>query len=479
MSVRFTVKGKNAYMECSDELLFNHIRNHFSTNNPAVAHSTSPHCPSQIYAMTPGGRFEPGMHREIRDYIVSMQFGCSIDVDPKFEQLIPKGFGVEVYDKLTFPLRPYQYDTVKGYIEHGCGVGVLGTGAGKTLISAALISSICKPTERCVVIVPDPGLAVQTYNDFVSYKLPLKCAIYGAGSIPDADAQVIICNHDIIAGKKRAGKSDWLLSAEYVIVDEIHTVKKGKTVDEFIRKFKTRHRFGMTGTLPTTDVDRWNIIGILGPVVYRKSSSDLRDEGFLTPAIVNQIEIQYRSIPKPPPLGTEINSTTYYTAELDFVYTNAFRNKIIAKLCKADDSNILILVNHLRHGKILKDLIELESPMSKVYFIEGAVDLVERERIKDIMKSGSNIKCIAMSSIFSTGISIDKIHSIIFASGGKSFVRVVQSIGRGLRKHISKQLLRIIDICDLLEYGILHAAEREKIYNLENIPVVSGRYVEK
>ena len=90
------------------------------------------------------------------------------------------------------------------------------------------------------------------------------------------------------------------------------------------------------------------------------------------------------------------------------------------------------------------------------------------------MEKETNVICVAMSSIFSTGVNIKNIHNIIFAAGGKSFVRTVQSIGRGLRKHDSKDKLVIFDICDRLRYGIRHSEKRKEIYEREKI-----KYVEK
>ena len=98
------------------------------------------------------------------------------------------------------------------------------------------------------------------------------------------------------------------------------------------------------------------------------------------------------------------------------------------------------------------------------------MEVEDRERIKKIMETDNNVLCIAMSKIFAVGISINNLHYIIFCSGGKSRVRVIQSIGRGLRLHKSKSILTIIDIADQLKYGILHSDKRKLLYNEEKIP---------
>ena len=95
------------------------------------------------------------------------------------------------------------------------------------------------------------------------------------------------------------------------------------------------------------------------------------------------------------------------------------------------------------------------------------------------MEKDSNVVCIAISAIFSTGINIKNLHNIVFAAGGKSFIRTVQSIGRGLRKHSSKNKLIIFDLCDRLRYGIRHCEKRKDIYDTEKIKYTETNIVEK
>ena len=123
--------------------------------------------------------------------------------------------------------------------------------------------------------------------------------------------------------------------------------------------------------------------------------------------------------------------------------------------------------------------ISLENSNKKVYFVKGEVEVEERDKIKKIMETNSDVICIAMSSIFSTGINIKNIHMIMFASGGKSFIRTIQSIGRGLRLHESKNKLIIIDLADKLKYGTRHSDKRKEIYKSEKINFISTDIVEK
>jgi len=157
-----------------------------------------------------------------------------------------------------------------------------------------------------------------------------------------------------------------------------------------------------------------------------------------------------------------------YKEELDFIYDSHDRNNFIRKVCEKLSNNTLLLVNHIKHGEKLEEYLANVTD-KQVFFIRGEVEVDEREKIKQIMENSSNVICIAISAIFSTGVNVKNLHNIIFAAGGKSFIRTVQSIGRGLRKHNTKNKLVILDICDDLVYGVKHSAKRKQIYNKEKI----------
>ena len=137
------------------------------------------------------------------------------------------------------------------------------------------------------------------------------------------------------------------------------------------------------------------------------------------------------------------------------------------------------MVDRIEHGEILKQQCSIQSPEKTVYFIQGSVDVDDRETIRQLMESQNNVICIAMAAIFSTGINIKNIHYIMFASGGKSKIRIIQSIGRGLRLHENKQKLTILDIADRLLYSEKHLSKRVLLYKSEKIKYEIKEIVEK
>ena len=138
----------------------------------------------------------------------------------------------------------------------------------------------------------------------------------------------------------------------------------------------------------------------------------------------------------------------------------------------------MILLNNIDHGQHLYDLLSKNLKEKQVFFIRGEVEVEERDKVKKIMENNNNVVCIAISSIFSTGVNIKNLHMILFAAGGKSFIRTVQSIGRGLRLNENKDQLLIVDIADRLEYGTDHSNKRKEIYSEEKILYMEHEIIE-
>jgi superfamily II DNA or RNA helicase len=161
--------------------------------------------------------------------------------------------------------------------------------------------------------------------------------------------------------------------------------------------------------------------------------------------------------------------------------THSFRTEIIYKVVNSLDTNTLILVDRIAHGEYLQEQLKLKlrGTDKQVYFIQGSLEVEEREKIRQMMEENNNIVCIAISKIFSTGISIKNLHNVIFAAIGKARIKIIQSIGRTLRLHHTKEVATIFDIADTcLTYGFKHYVERKRLYELEKIPITSTMLVE-
>jgi superfamily II DNA or RNA helicase len=454
------IPGKRQGKIVTDEDTLAFLRNHFSVKNDAAAYAKRQgkrFVKDRKYAITPTGLFDFGLYNEIRKYLIKSQI-TEITFTEAFKAQLKVGFGdVEVWDGLKYEGRYYQKDTVKECLKYGRGTCLLATSSGKSLIQAILVEnfSTCRAKDdfKCLIVVPGLSLVSQLNDDFTEYGVTLTHSGW-TGKNPLQDTQVVICNSENL--NAQFGNNPWILDVDLVIGDEAHRTNSTGNLHKIISKIKTPNKYGFTGTLSEKMEDRWKTIGTFGPIIYEKKSKELRDEKFVTDVEVDFVKLIHKS-PKNVP----------YLKELDHIYECGERNKLISDIANSLPNNTLILVNHLAHGEALLDIIQTVHP--KVYFVKGEMSVDERNEIKRKMEIENDIICIAMSSIFSTGINIKNIHYIMFVAGGKSFIRTVQSIGRGLRLHSLKHKLKIIDVYDNMKYSERHAEERKRIYEKEEI----------
>ena len=232
---------------------------------------------------------------------------------------------------------------------------------------------------------------------------------------------------------------------------------------------KTSYRFGLTGTLPESKIDEWNIIGKIGPVIYEKKTDSLVKDDFVAPFNICILNIDHKGIkfsfrPDEP--------TSKYNNEIDYLMTNQNRNGIIAKLALKISKNTIIMVDRIIHGESILKTLKATGDTRPIVFIQGSTDIDDRELIRDMMDKQSNVIVIAISKIFSTGLNIPNLHCIIFANAGKAKTKIIQSIGRSIRKHPTKKEALIFDVSDNTYYGFEHKEKRKKLYDREKYPWV-------
>lgn len=457
---------------------FDEVKEYFSVKNDAAKFARNRFIPSRKYAISGTGRFDPCLLSEILKYLKNnTEYPVNnIQVDSELlKENNPSAydwrqnpyFSLEEYP-LQLKLRDYQKEIVDKCLNHGRGTVLLATAGGKTLTMASLLSKIhtLNGDFKCCLIVPNRSLVEQTFSDFREYGVPFGCSKWTGDDSLDISKNVVICTTAILQSKN--SDIDWLKYIDVLIVDECHHIKKSNEITKIIETCKTSHKFGFTGTLPEDKIDQWTIIGKLGPVIFQRKSYELRQDKHVVPAISQVIELYYKT--KPIRSFGVGNAVDNYKKEIDFLIKNQFRNETIKKLSANCQNNALILVDYLEHGETIYKLLNSTLKEKKVFYITGEMDVEKREEIRKIMEHEKNVICVAISKIFSTGINIKNLHYIIFGGGGKSKIKVLQSIGRGLRLHESKSTLYIVDIADQLYYGMQHQMKRQEFYEQENIP---------
>jgi len=472
------------YNSCSQVVLegpeLNIIREHFSVKNEAAhfQRRMGRFVPSRTYIITNNGKVDIGLLEEIIEFCMQKQIAVSWSEKVK-EILYPSLSKTYTYPyELKLKLRNYQQEIVDKCITNGRGTVVLATAGGKTLTMAGLLEYYYKNFSRnfkCLIIVPDLGLVNQTKGDFKDYKTSFTTSKWTGKDELNLSSNVIVANLGILQSSKQ--DISWIEHIDLLIIDEVHKLRRGNKVNKILCKVKTSNRFGFTGTLPPDNLDKWNIFGKIGPQLFEKMAHELRDEKYVTPARVHVLEINYSTPTNQIYQGN--NSNAFYLQENEFIRGNTYRNNLISKLCNKLDNNALILVDYIEHGELLTAALQEVCKKKKVYFIQGSVDTDERKKIQNYIEKKKNIVVVAISKIFSTGINIKNLHYIVFAGGGKAKIKIVQSIGRGLRLHTNKKELIIFDIADNLRYGQRHVEERLTLYDNEDIKYNFTTYNEK
>jgi superfamily II DNA or RNA helicase len=464
--------------------LLEEIREHFSikNENAKFMRRYGRFLPPRTYAITPTGRFEPSLYFEILKYLTSINYVGSVVRSKAFVNVTQPAlhnwhqqldYNADIIP-LKIPLREYQEDIVKKCMSTGRGTIILATAGGKTLTSASIltqihklyISSFNKGTFKCLFIVPDRGLVEQTTSDFLEYGVPFSVSKWTGDDDINHESNVIVANLGILQSKNT--KLDFLKDIDVLFVDEVHKIRKGNEINKLFKKLDTPFRFGLTGTMPEELLDQWNIIGKIGPVLYEKHSYDLRQDKYISGAQIQILKIHHKS-PVVEAVTADSNVSDKYRAEIKTLITSEFRNRTISKLTGSLPNNSLVMVDFIEHGELLYEITARENPTKQVYFIRGEVELAERERIRQLIEVNNNVIIIAISKIFSTGINIKNLHYIVFACGGKAKVKIVQSIGRGLRLHKDKTQLIIFDIADNYKYSTSHLEKRILLYGKEKI----------
>jgi superfamily II DNA or RNA helicase len=350
-------------------------------------------------------------------------------------------------------LRDYQVAAVNQKLQNTQGISVLATGSGKSLIIASL-SLMVQDHGRSIVIVPNKSLIAQTEVDYVN--LGLDVGVY-YGDRKETGKKHIICTwqsvHNLIKSTEE-GTSDYtidefLKDVVCVIVDEVHQVAAKSLKDMLAGPMsKIPIRWGLTGTLPKEKYAHTALYCCIGNTLGSLQASELQEKGVLAGCHVNIIQTQ------------ENNFFSDYQKELKFITTNKERITYVANEINslAKDGNTLVLIDRVETGKLLLDLL----PDS--VFINGSTKAMERKKQYDEISEVDNRIIIATYGVASTGISIARLFNVVLMDSGKSFTKIIQSIGRGLRKASDKDHVEIYDICSNCRFSKRHLAKRKEYY---------------
>ena len=376
------------------------------------------------------------------------------------------------YSHLTWPkthpqagtpimLRDYQVEIINKFLENPQCLQEIATGAGKTLITAVL-SHRCEPHGRTIVIVPNKSLVTQTEADYIN--MGLDVGVY-FGDRKEFGKTHTICTWQSLNILMKGSRNhevditigEFLQDVVCVMVDEVHMAKADalKTLLTGVMAH-IPIRWGLTGTIPKEDYEFVSLKCSIGDVIGRLSASELQEQGVLANCHVNVLQL--------------VDHVEYkdYQSELRYLLETEARLDYIAKLVESirKSGNTLVLVDRIAPGRALIEKIK------DAVFVSGGTKADDRKEQYDDIATMDDKVIVATYGVAAVGINIPRVFNLVLIEPGKSFIRVIQSIGRGIRKAEDKDFVQIWDITSTCKFAKRHLTKRKQFYKEANYPFV-------
>ena len=351
-------------------------------------------------------------------------------------------------------IRDYQVELINNFLANTQSVQEIATGAGKTLMTAALSASV-EPYGRSIVIVPNKSLVTQTEADYSNMSLDV--GVY-FGDRKEFGHTHTICTWQSLNNLLKQTQShdaditihEFLQDVVCVIVDEVHMAKADalKTLLTGVMS-QIPIRWGLTGTIPKEEYAYQAIYSSLGDVVGKLAARELQEAGHLAMCHVNVVQMVDH---------VEYNN---YQSELKYLVETQGRLEYISQLVLRvnETGNTLVLIDRIATGKILTELLG-----DRAVFVSGGTKGTKRQEEYDEVAISTGKIIVATYGVAAVGINIPRIFNLVLLEPGKSFTRVIQSIGRGIRKADDKDFVQIWDITSTCKFVKRHLTKRKSFY---------------
>ncbi len=424
-----------------------------------------------------------GLLDNLNTFAEKHKYKLTKDFDDTLE--LSKDDFLEFVDALDIPdkfkRRDYQIDAAVDCISRKRLCVKINTAGGKSFVMYLIARFHQIEGRKLLVVVNSTNLVEQLYKDWQEYGWRdihnYVAKIYG-GKQKNYKKDIII-----VTWQSMIRQTNVLNEFKVMMVDEVHGAK-AKSIQSISKKcINAEWRNGFSGTYQDLgSADGLNVRGYIGPVVQYTDYQMLREAGHVSDLKINNLILTYPQ---------EIKRYNYqqnhkdYHGEVALIETLPLRSDFIAKLVKKLKGNTIVLFSHLDYGKMLKSKVEGDK---QCYYIAGEVKTDERELIRARLEIKDGVVLFASYQTFSQGVNIKRVHNIVMASNYKSLIKVIQSIGRSIRTHESKEEAVIYNIVDNLKYedgetyknySLKHHMERLKLYDSEgfdNIEEVQIRF---
>lgn len=356
-------------------------------------------------------------------------------------------------------LRDYQLDIINRFLSNPQCIQEVATGSGKTIMTAVLSASV-QSYGRSIVIVPSKSLVTQTEADYINMGLDVGVLF---GDRKEYNKQHTICTWQSLNTLLKNTKSgvgdqtigDFLSDVVCVMVDEAHSAKADALKTLLSGVFSNIPiRWGLTGTIPKEDYAAMSLKCCIGDVVGKLSAKELQEAGHLAQCHVNILQL------------TDFVEYKTYQQELKYLLENAERIKYISTKIEEirQTGNTLVLIDRVQAGK---DIVE---QLTDAVFVSGTTKAASRKEEYDQVAVSDNKVIVATYGVAAVGINIPRIFNLVLIEPGKSFVRVIQSIGRGIRKAEDKDHVEIWDLTSTCKFSRRHLTKRKAFYKEAQYP---------
>jgi len=376
------------------------------------------------------------------------------------DALVKKGYTLEFIDhtktlghsEITedmlngITLRDYQMEAIETLINKKRGVAKMATNSGKTEVMAGIIKSLRIP--NTLIVVHTKELLYQT-RERLKERLGIEVGIIGDGlkNILPVTVGMVQTLHN------KASEIPELGVVQLLMVDECHHISSNQMLD-VLQQVSGSYRFGFSGTPLVYDVlSDMKLLGATGDVVYEISNDFLIKHGYsATPTVIIHTIEDY---------SVDNWEMEYQPAYTTHIVNNEARNKVIVDISKEAKGIVLILVNRIEHG------LALQKAIKGSVFVNGSDSTEFRKETIQAMRT-SKFGIYIATPIYDEGVDIPAVDTVIMAAGGKSHVKLLQRIGRGMRRKEGANQLVIHDFLDDTNmYLLTHSEERIETYAKE------------
>ena len=421
-----------------------------------------------------------GLFSRLKNFCESLGYIVEAQDHLMLGENIPDDYGYQIAKEINckFEPRDYQNQYIVDAIRDSRSLSLSPTSSGKSLIIYLIQQHYYRTyNHRTLVIVPTIGLVHQMAGDFIDYGCDPDIIYKIQGGVDKNTSHPIVIStwQSLIKLPK-----EWFEQFKVVLGDEAHLFQ-AKSLQKIMEGLdECYYRHGFTGTLKSEESKTHRLVleGCFGSVRKHVSTKYLMDAGTVADFNVKAIVLSYNQDARKnfkTALSQVKQTSKKYPAEREFIVNNHKRNIFIRNLLwSLEGQNNLVLFDLVeKHGKILEPLLRKDG--RQLHFIYGGTDGNERERISHLIENDpiKQHDILASFGVFSTGVNLKRLDNVIFASGSKSEVKVLQSIGRALRKGNGSDKATLYDIADDLSsgsyenYTLQHFRKRIDIYGQE------------